>query len=86
VIRGVSIKPFLPSVEIFTDASIMGWGAHVWERILSGIWTHVESSLHINCLEMLAVVKATIRTRELLSHKQVRLATDNTTVVSYVNK
>jgi hypothetical protein len=55
---GVSIKPFSPSVLIFTDASNMGWGAHVGDKMLSGTWSLSEHVLHINCLELLAVTRA----------------------------
>ena len=51
-----------------------------------GVWSEVESQLHINFLELKAVFLA-LRSFELLCQNQIVLvATDNTTVVAYINK
>jgi hypothetical protein len=85
VMRGMSILPFNPSINLFTDASTTGWGAHVGETLLSGLWTKEERTLHINNLEMLAVIRTVDLSEDILRDHQVLLSTDNTTVVSYIN-
>ena len=50
-----------------------------------GSWSFPESKLHINYLELKAVL--TLKEfQDLCSNKVVLIATDNTTVVAYINK
>ena len=53
---------------------------------ISGIWTRIDRKLHINCLELKAVTCALQHWAPLLQGHQVMIATDNSTVVSYINK
>ena len=43
---------------IFTDASTQGWGTHMGDSQIAGVWTHSERELHINVLERRAVILA----------------------------
>ena len=74
------------SAKIFTDASIEGWGAHLNEHTAGGTGSLPGSKLHINYLELKAVFLALKEFQDLCSNKIVLVATDNTTVVSYINK
>ena len=47
-----------PSLQIESDASLMGWGAVCAGEKIGDRWTEQEKSLHINCLELLAVFHA----------------------------
>ena len=71
---------------IFTDASTQGWGAHMGDSQISGTWTHTDRKLHISCLELKAVIHALQHWAPVLQGHQVMIATDNSTVVSYINK
>ena len=51
-----------------------------------GTWTRTDRKLHINCLELKAVVSALQHWAPVLQGHQVMIATDNSTVVSYINK
>ena len=51
-----------------------------------GTWSLPESKLHINHLELKAVYLALKEFQDLCIDKTVLVATDNTTVVSYINK
>ena len=53
---------------------------------ISGTWTRTDRKLHINCLELKAVVSALQHWAPVLQGYQVMIATDNSTVVSYINK
>ena len=83
---GIPIRPFQADYTIFTDASSQGWGAHMGDSKISGIWTRIDRKLHINCLELKAVTCALQHWAPLLQGHQVMIATDNSTVVSYINK
>ena len=74
------------AVQIFTDASKEGWGAHLGDVTARGDWSVPESHLHINFLELKAVLLALRRFQSLVQGKVVLVATDNTTVVAYINK
>ena len=58
LLRGSPLHPMESTLSIFTDASQKGWGAHLQQQSLSGLWTEQEQALHINLLEMKAVFLA----------------------------
>ena len=84
--EGVPISFPEAQVELFTDASQVGWGAHVADLTASGRWPLHVQGLHINVLEMMAVVHAVETFVHFLQQKSVCLSTDNTTVACYLNK
>ena len=86
VLTGQQLHPIKHALQIFTDASQEGWGAHLNEHTARGAWSLPESKLHINYLELKAVFLALKEFQDLCTHKMVLVATDNTTVVSYINK
>ena len=73
-------------IHVFMDASTQGWGAHLGDSQISGTWTCTDRKLHISCLELKAVVSALQHWAPVLQGHQVMIATDNSTVVSYINK
>ena len=74
------------AIQTFTDASKEGWGAHLGDFTASGTWSVPESHLHVNFLELKAVLLALKRFQHLVQGKVVLVATDNTTIVAYINK
>ena len=48
VLTGQPLHPIQHALQIFTDASKEGWGAHLNEFIARGTWSLPESKLHIN--------------------------------------
>ena len=58
VLKGQPLHPLRHAVQIFTDASKEGWGAHLGDFTASGTWSVPESKLHINFLELKAVLLA----------------------------
>ena len=72
--------------RIFTYASEAGWGANLDDHQTSGSWSTREATLHINHLEMLAVLYALRAFRVHLTGLTVQLMSDNTSVVSYIRK
>ena len=86
VLPGQPLHPLQHALQIFTDASKEGWGAHLNERTARGTWSLQESKLHINHLELKVVFLALKEFQDLCSNNIVLVATDNTTVVAYINK
>ena len=49
------IKSPQPDLILYTDASLLGWGATCQGVQIGGAWSLEERSLHINCLELLGL-------------------------------
>ena len=45
---GTTIAPLQHALQVFTDASNEGWGAHLGDSTARGVWSNTESHLHIN--------------------------------------
>ena len=86
VLWGQPLHPLQHALQIFTDASNVGWGAHLGDSRARGVWSEPESRLHINFLELKAVFLALKSFEPLCKDQIVLIATDKTTVVSYINK
>ena len=83
---GIPIRPFQVEFTIFTDTSTQGWGVHRGDSLISGTSAPLNHQLHINCLELKAIEAALHRWAPVLQGHQVMIATDNSAVVSYINK
>ena len=84
--NGKSVLKACPDIQIQTDASKTGWGAHCGKESTQGLWTTTEKTLHINALELKAVlfaVKAFTKTKEKC-HAHIKV--DNTTTMTYINR
>ena len=75
-----------PSVVLTTDASELGWGAHLEDQTAADMWSEQERLLHINHLELLSVFKALQAFEPRIRRKLILVKTDNSTVVSYINR
>ena len=80
------MNPPIPDIQIFTDSSMKGWGAHTLNLEVSGVWSPNERTLHINNLELRAVVLALKHWERVVIGKTILVAIDNSTVVAYINK
>ena len=74
------------SIQLFTDASNEGWGAHLDQNSTKGLWSDREKRLHIYVLELKAVSLALRDFKDQCQNQTVLVATDNSTVVAYINK
>ena len=52
VMRGADLHTKDHSIQLFTDASNEGWGAHLEQTSAKGLWSDREKRLHINVLEL----------------------------------
>ena len=86
VMKGSDLHPKDHSIQLFTDASNEGWGAHLDQSSTKGLLAEQEKRLHINVLELKAVSLALRQFKDQCQNQTVLVATDNSTVVAYINK
>ena len=79
VMRGADLHPIDHSIQLFTDA-------HLNQSSTKGLWSDREKRLHINFLELKAVSLALRSLKDQCQNQTVLVATDNSTVVAYINK
>lgn len=73
-------------LDLYTDASNLGWGGHINQQSVNGRWSLSESALHINAKELKAILLVVRSFASLLKGRHVRVFCDNTTAVNYVNE
>ena len=86
---GIPLTSPTPDILMFSDASLQGWGAHLEELQVAGLWSPEETSqhincLHINCLELKAVWLGLKHFQKILTGKNVVSMCDNATVVAHI--
>ena len=83
---GVSLCQVSPDLHFWSDASDVGWGAHLDRQIASGLWDAQQAALSINARELLDVLLGLYQSRSSLQGRTVAVFCDNTTVVAYLRK
>ena len=86
LLQGVPAVPPKPVVQVATDASHAGWGASLQGEQVRGTWSSLEAHLHINALELLAVLKTVEAWGSQWRGQPVRFLMDNRTAVAYLCK
>ena len=86
ILCGELLHPRDHGVLIFTNASNAGWGTHLDHKSTGGLCSHIEKQLHINVLELKAIILALQHFSKQCGRKQVLVASDNTNVVAHINK
>lgn len=72
-------------VVITTDASLLGWGAHMEEAMMQGTWSR-ETKLHINVLELREIPLPLRDFASRIQGAHVLVRTDNVTAKTYFNR
>lgn len=80
------IKRFDFQIEIASDASKTGWGAHSGLNKTHGFWDSSEKEKHINFLELKAAFFALLCFADSLYDCDILLRLDNKTAISYINR
>ena len=86
VLQGEFLHPREHKKLIFTDASNAGWGADLNQDSTEGLWSQEEKVVQINLLELKVVFLALQFFKKSCTNKLVLIASDNSSVVSYINK
>jgi hypothetical protein len=82
----VPIRRLCPTIYCHTDASNLGWGAHMGDCQASGLWNKEETAFHINHKELIAVFRALVAFRQQMKGHWVTICGDNATALSYLRK
>ena len=83
---GVSLARVSPDLDFLSDASDVGWGAHLGSLTVSGLWVPEHAALSINTRELLAIREGLLHFSSSLAGKNVAVFCDNSTAVSYLRK
>ena len=86
VMKGSDLHPKDHSIQLFRDTSNEDWGSHLEQTSTKGLWSDRDKRIHINVLELRAVSLALQRFKDQCQNQTVLVATDNSTVVAYINK
>ena len=78
VMIGADLHPKDHSIQLLTDASNEGWGAHLDQSSTKGLWSDWEKRLHINGLPGPAKLQGPVP-------EPNNASCDNSTVVAYIN-
>ena len=81
---GVSLVLVSPQFDLWSDASDVGWGAHLDGQVVSGLWSPTEAQESINQRELLAVFYALQHFLQLVRNSSVAVFSDNTTALAYM--
>ena len=82
-----SLYSFSPDITLYSDSSSTVWGGWTTnnERTF-GFWSQLESKLHVNILELEAVLILFQCFSRQSSNCSILIRTDSSTVVAYINK
>ena len=83
---GVSLCQVSPDPHFWSDASDVGWGAHLDRKIALGLWDAHQAALSITARELLAVQLGLHQFQSSLQGRTVAVFCDNTTAVAYLRK
>ena len=83
---GVSLCQVSPDLHFWSDASDVGWGAHLDRQVVSGLWDAHQAALSINARELLAVKLGLHQFQSSLRGRTVAVFCDHTTAVAYLRK
>ena len=81
---GISLDQVSPQQDLWTDASDMGWGAHLGEDVTSGRWSPDELAMSINARELLAFERALTFFAPQIQNSSVTVFADNSTAIAYL--
>ena len=84
--RGVSLLQVSPVLSFWSDASDVGLGPHLGDRVVSGLWDQSEALLPVNARELLAVCHGLLHFQSFLSGTTVAVFCGNVTAAPYLLK
>ena len=73
-----------PQLDLWSDALDVGWGAHLGDQVVSGLWSQEEIHSSINQRELLAIFYALQHFLPLVRNTSVAVFADNTTALAYL--
>ena len=86
IFQGIPLTQSQPQVEMETDSSSEKWGGLCQGKYVQGVWSLEEQKLHINVLEMRAVILVVAHFHTQLKDSHLLVRSDNMSVVCYIQK
>ena len=83
---GVSLRQVSPDLHFLSDASDVGWGAHLGCQVASGLWDPQQAAFSLNARELLSVQLGLFQFRSALHGHTVAVFCDSTTAVAYLRE
>lgn len=74
------------NLEIYSDASLSGWGVACNDQQTHGFWNEEEKTHHINFLELKSILYGLQCFAKNYTTCNILIRTDNTTALSYINR
>ena len=84
MVLGIALEQGSPQLDLWSDASDVGWGARLGEEVVSGRWAPEELKFSINARELLAVERALHCFASQIRDLSVAIFADNSTAVAYL--
>ena len=82
----VSLHQVPPDLDFWSDASAVGWGAHLGHHTASDLWSEEVVPLSVNAKELLAVRRGLLHFQSSLVRKTIAVFCNNSTAVAYLHK
>ena len=82
--HGISLEHVSPQLDLWSDASDVGWGSHLGDQVASGRWSPEELRSSINHRELLAMFYALHHFLPLVRNTSMAVYADNTTALAYL--
>lgn len=86
VMAGISFNPPTSHATLTTDASLVGWVAHIQGHTVQGLCSVREAWMHIHFLELHEVQHACQMLLPFIQSRHIQLLSDNMTAIVYINK
>ena len=81
---GILLEQVSPQLGLWSDASDVGWGAHLGEEVVSGLWSPEERLSSLNLRELLAIFFALQHFLPLVQNATVAVYADSSTALAYL--
>ena len=84
LVLGVALDQVSPQLDLWSDASDVGLGAHLGEDVISSQWAPEELDFSINARELLALERALHCFASQIRDSSVAIFADNSTAIAYL--
>ena len=82
----MSLSQVSPNLDFWSNASDVGWGAHLGDNVVSGLWSPQDADLSVNARELLAMERGLHHIAPQVVYSTVAVFVDNSTAVAYLRK
>ena len=84
LVLGIALDQVSPQLDLWSDASDVGWGEHLGEEVVFGRWAPEELDFSVNARELLAIERALHCFASQIRDSSVAIFADNSTAIVYL--